>query len=138
MSSFMKYICLSFLIISFAGCSLRNNEECAAEAMQYLSKFEAVNFELKDLQVIYSSPYDLRPNFSEHQKTEIFTLINYLKKNENFGNLTCSDLDVIKANYDVLESMVSNVDSLKRIHLIRASYQADFARRIDTVLMRYD
>lgn len=106
---------LSCLIISFAGSGSGNNEQCTAEAMQYLSEFEAAAYANG-----WNSEHTVE--LSERQKPKYLTLLRYLEKYEKFGNLTCSDLGVIKANYEGLKSWISSVnsliDSLERVQRI--------------------
>lgn len=95
-----KYVLVFFFSVFFVGCNLKSNEQCSAEANEYLSK---------TIVLAMSVPED---KLNENQRKEIasalFTLVSYSERIKYGGNFTCSDLNVIERNSNIIKKQTES------------------------------
>lgn len=103
MSRLFKYVLVFFFSVFFVGCNLKSNEQCSAEANEYLSKI---------IVLAMSVPEGLGDKLNENQKKEIasaiFNLSSYSERFEHGGNFTCSDLNVIERNFNIIKKQTES------------------------------
>ena len=103
MSRLFKYVLVFFFSVFFVGCNLKSNEQCSAEANEYLSKMIVLEMSVSE------GPVD---KLNENQKKEIisalFTLSSYSERLEHGENFTCSDLNVIERNFNIIKKQTES------------------------------
>lgn len=103
MSRLFKYVLVFFFSVFFVGCNLKSNEQCSAEANEYLSK---------TIVLTMSVPEGLGDKLNENQKKEIAsamcTLLSYSERIKYGGNFTCSDLNVIERNFNIIKKQTES------------------------------